>query len=74
MIELSLGLLWCVGIHLGVGLLFAVPFSFGGVHRVDPAARHAPITFRLLIIPGVAALWPLMLAKWIRAARAEATP
>jgi hypothetical protein len=48
------------------GVLFAAGFVLFGVHRVDPVAQHAPAGFRLIIIPGVAALWPLLLARWLR--------
>lgn len=52
--------------YLGVGLLFAVPFVLFGVERVDPAARGATWGFRLLILPGTAALWPLLLGRLVR--------
>jgi hypothetical protein len=48
------------------GLVFATLFVSAGVHKVDPAAEHAPLGFRLIILPGVTALWPLMLARWVR--------
>lgn len=54
-------------IYAAVGALFAVPFVWWGMERVDLAARSAPWTFRLLVLPGVAALWPLMTLKWYRA-------
>ena len=49
-----------------IGIAFAIAFVAFGVSRVDPAAKGAPIGFRLLILPGVAALWPVMAAKWRR--------
>lgn len=51
------------------GLGFGVFFVTSGVSRVDHAAIGAPWSFRLLILPGAAALWPLMLLKWAQAAR-----
>ncbi len=48
------------------GLLFALVFAAFGVQRVDPAARGAGLGFRLLVIPGAAAFWPLLLWKWMR--------
>jgi hypothetical protein len=51
------------------GAVFAIAFVTAGIHRVDPLARHAPVSFRLIVIPGVAAFWPLLLARWIRSAR-----
>ena len=51
------------------GAIFAVAFVTAGIHRVDPLAEHAPLSFRLIVIPGVAALWPLLLMRWIRSPR-----
>ena len=50
------------------GAVFAVAFATMGVQRVDSVAEHAPFGFRLIILPGAAALWPLLLARWLRAA------
>ena len=51
------------------GAVFAAVFITAGIDRVDPVAQHAPVSFRLIVIPGVAALWPLLLVRWIRSAR-----
>lgn len=48
------------------GVLFAVPFVLRGVNRIDPVAREGTWGFRLLILPGVVALWPLLLGRWVR--------
>jgi len=52
---------------MGVGLPWLSWFWEWG--RVDPAARHASPWFRLLIVPGVAALWPLLLRLWVNSPR-----
>ncbi|MEO0983702.1 MAG: hypothetical protein AAFX03_13735 [Pseudomonadota bacterium] len=52
-----------VGAYLGVGLLFAVVFVFALAGRIDPAAQAMPLQARLIILPGVMLLWPLMLMK-----------
>jgi hypothetical protein len=49
-----------------IGAVFAVAFVTMGIQRVDSVAVHAPLGFRLIVLPGVAALWPLMLVRWIR--------
>ena len=49
------------------GAVFAVAFVAFGIHRIDSVAAHAPFSFRLIVIPGVAALWPLLLNRWLRA-------
>lgn len=58
-------LLILAGVYLGCGLLFAIPFAFIGVKRVDPHAAHGSWGFRLLIIPGAMAFWPLLLRRRI---------
>lgn len=60
--------------YLGAGVLVALAFAWRGAGAVDPAARNATLGFRLLILPGSAALWPWVLAKWRRASRAGPKP
>ena len=49
-----------------VGALFAIAFVAVGVSRIDPAARGAGVAFRIAILPGSAAFWPLLLSRWVR--------
>ena len=42
--------------YASLGLLFAVPFVWLGVQQVDSEAQGSGVGFRLLILPGVAAL------------------
>ena len=51
------------------GVVFAAAFVTAGIHRVDPVAEHAPLSFRLIVIPGAVALWPLLLVRWMRGPR-----
>ena len=55
-----------LGLYAAVGCVFAIFFVTLGVARVDPAARGAPWGFRLIILPGTVALWPVMLLKVVR--------
>jgi hypothetical protein len=48
------------------GVVFALCFVTVGVTRLDPASRGTSWTFRVLILPGSAALWPLLAVKWAR--------
>jgi hypothetical protein len=60
--------IWIVralGLYVALGLLFAIPFVLRGVAAIDPAARQATRGFRLVILPGVVALWPILLRRWI---------
>jgi hypothetical protein len=50
--------------YAAIGLLFAAAFLPAGISQVDPASKGSGIGFRLIILPGVAALWPLMLKRW----------
>jgi hypothetical protein len=65
--ELAQGILLGVGAYAAVGLVFALVFVLVGVGRVDAGAKGAGFLFRALILPASAALWPVMLVKWIRA-------
>jgi hypothetical protein len=53
--------------YAAVGLLFALVFLVRGLERIDAAARGAGLGLRLLLIPGVLALWPLLLQRWRKA-------
>ncbi len=53
-------------VFVGVGLVFALAFVWFGVERLDRQARGAGIGFRLLVLPGVAAFWPLFVQRWAR--------
>lgn len=61
--------------YAGVGVLVGLAFVIAGVSRVDHAATGpgAPWHFRVLILPGAAALWPVVLKWWIAAARKART-
>jgi hypothetical protein len=48
------------------GVVFATAFLTSGVSRIDAHANGAGVGFRLMIFPGVAALWPFLLSRWIR--------
>ena len=57
---------YVLAVYASLGLAFAVPFVWFGVQRVDSEAAGSGIAFRLLILPGVAAFWPMFLLRWIR--------
>jgi hypothetical protein len=58
--------IYILALYAGFGLAFAVPFVWLGVRRVDSEAQGAGVGFRLLILPGVAAFWPMFLYRWRR--------
>jgi hypothetical protein len=55
-----------LGVYLACGFLFAIPFVFIGVKKIDPPAAHGSWGFRLLIFPGTLAFWPLLLRRWLK--------
>jgi hypothetical protein len=52
--------------YLALGILFALAFVAVGIGRVDPVAKDSSVGFRLIIFPGVVAMWPWLLKRWVR--------
>ena len=64
-IETALQIWTLVGLYLGLGFLFSLMFVTFLVGGIDPDAKGIKWGVRLLLIPGVTLLWPLMLAKTV---------
>ena len=64
-IETVETVLWGLAVYAAVGAAFALLFLLAGLNRIDNGAKGAGLSFRLLIIPGLIALWPLMLIRWL---------
>ncbi len=64
MAELILSI---TGVYAVCGLLVGLPFVLFGAERIDPTVHGAPRIFRFIILPGAAALWPIVLVKWLSA-------
>ncbi len=63
------GMDWVLAIlggYLAIGGVFAVAFVTRGAGRIDANAGGAGWGFRLLAIPGSAALWPWLASRWTR--------
>jgi type IV secretory pathway TrbL component len=56
---------YAIGLYGAIGFLFSIAFVVVGVSRIDLQAVGTGIFFRLLILPGCVALWPLLLRRWI---------
>lgn len=50
-------------IYAAIGGVFAAVFLWRWVGRLDSAAEHGSWGFRVVVFPGVAALWPLFLVR-----------
>jgi hypothetical protein len=57
---------YSLAVYAGIGLVFAVPFVWLGVQRLDCEAKGSGIGFRLLILSGIAAFWPMFLHRLSR--------
>jgi hypothetical protein len=55
-----------LGVYFACGFVFALAFVFWGAQRIDPHAGPGTWGFRLLIIPGSMAFWPLLLYRWTK--------
>ena len=55
-----------LSVYTAIGVGFAIVFVTAGLHRVDSLAKDAGLGFRLIILPGVTALWPILLIRWLR--------
>ena len=66
---IAVTILGVVGFYLAIGLVFAVAFVTLGVGKVDAAAHGSSVVFRLLILPGSVAFWPMLAVKWGSAAK-----
>lgn len=57
-----------IGAYVFIGVLAAVALHLRGLRVLDHATIGAPLMFRVLVSPGMIALWPILLLKWLRAA------
>ncbi len=68
-IELAQTVWLGVAFYLAAGALFGGYFVFRGVQRIDGAANDAGTGFRLLLLPGAALLWPVLIVLMVMAPR-----
>ena len=64
--EIAAWVVRAAGIYAAVGGLVATYLLARGLRRIDPAAAAAGVGFKLLVLPGLVALWPyfaLLLAR-----------
>ena len=61
--ALAKTIVYTMAVYASLGLVFAVPFVCLGVDRLDCEAQGSGVGFRFLILPGVAAFWPMFLHR-----------
>lgn len=59
-------IVWLLASYALLGLLFAAYFVVSGVMRIDSSVQQSTVGFRVMIVPGVIALWPLLLLRLLR--------
>jgi hypothetical protein len=59
-------IVWALLTYAAAGVLFAVYFALSGVTKLDDAAKGTGPGFRLIIFPGAAAFWPLLLFRLVK--------
>lgn len=55
--------LWTLIAYVAIGLALAAIMLLVGLRRFDSAAATAPLHVKLMWVPGMVALWPVMLAR-----------
>lgn len=64
MSEQAAAIIWLsLAAYLGVGLVVAALTLVFGLGRLEPGAVGMSVRVRVLIAPGLTALWPLVLAR-----------
>ncbi|MBI4274591.1 MAG: hypothetical protein HY659_07825 [Rhizobiales bacterium] len=60
-------LLAAIAFYAVAGIVLAIAFVTYGVTRVLPEPVTVTFGARLVLLPGAAALWPVVLRRWIKA-------
>jgi hypothetical protein len=67
--QFAIYLVHALYLYALLGVLFAIAFVTVEVQRIDEQAAGSGWGFRLLLVPGSAAFWPLLLLRWISGQR-----
>jgi hypothetical protein len=69
--QVAEAVVFLIEAYAAVGALVAAIFLLWGIDRVEVGARGS-YAFRVLLVPGVIGLWPLVLWRWRALERAGA--
>jgi len=64
--QIANALMAAIYIYLAIGFFVGTALISFGLSRVDSETSGSGLGFRLVILPGVIALWPLLLRRTIR--------
>ena len=60
-----------VAVYAAVGIVTGLAFVLFGVSRVPPEPASVTAGARILLLPGAAVLWPIVLGRWLKAGRSR---
>lgn len=66
--DVARAIVQVAGLYLVAGAAFAIPFVIFAIGRIDPAARDSGWGFRLIVLPGSIAFWPVLAWRLLRGA------
>ena len=64
--------LYTSALYAALGICVGVAFVVLGVTRILPQPATVTIPARVLLFPGAVALWPVVVRRWLQAARSGA--
>ncbi len=50
-------------IYFCIGILFGIYFLFKGASQIDPLLANSKKRVRILLFPGIVAVWPFLISK-----------
>lgn len=53
--------------YAAAGIVLALAFVTWGITRIPPQPAFVTWGARLVLLPGAAALWPIVLRRWLKA-------
>jgi hypothetical protein len=60
-----------IAAYAAAGIVTGLAFVLFGVARAPPEPASVTAGARILLLPGAAALWPIVLGRWLNAARSR---
>jgi hypothetical protein len=69
MTSIAALLLYAAGLYVAAGVVIGLAFVLYGVTRVFEHPATVSPGARVLLFPASAALWPLVLRRWVNASR-----
>ena len=61
-------LLYAFGLYAALGIVIGLAFVLSGVTRMLDHPAPVSVGARILLFPASAALWPLVLSRWLKSA------